>query len=128
MKELNEFYEKYDKMSALDFIKEEVKDEFLANLLGKEAATLQCCRADQFSVFELFADGGEPLANVKFYIGLQAANIDGFRLREGMSRMCEGLLAQIQKVFDQQGQGKDIKALIKLNTPVTEVRNSSNPV
>jgi hypothetical protein len=55
---------------------------------------------------------------VKFYIGLQKCNIDGFRLREGMLRICEHLKLATQKVFDRQGQGKNIDELIKLNTPV----------
>jgi hypothetical protein len=77
-----------------------VADPYLADLLAKEAATLQCCHAREYSVLSLFEDGEEPLANVKFYIGLQENNIDGFRLREGMLRICENLKAAAQRALD----------------------------
>jgi hypothetical protein len=73
----------------------------------------------------LLIDEEEPLANVKFYVGLQNSNIDGFRVSEGMLRICENLKKNTQKVFDLQGEGKDINDLIKLNTPVIEIKNLS---
>jgi hypothetical protein len=116
--ELKIFFEKYDNMSAYDYIKEQVKDQYLADLLAKEAATLQCCHAREYSVISLFEDGEEPFANVKFYVGLQDANIDGFRLREGMLRICEHLKATAQKALDERGTGENMDDLIKLNSPV----------
>ena len=52
--ELRIFYEKYDNTSAYDYIKEQVGDSYLADLLAKEAATLQCCHARDYSVISLF--------------------------------------------------------------------------
>ena len=76
----------------------------------------------------LMADEGEPLANVKFYIGEQDSNIDGFRLKEGNSTIVACVKNSIQKAFDKNGKNKNIDDLIWLNTPVTEVRNGSQPV
>ena len=122
------FYEKYDNITAYDYIKEQLEDEYLADLLAKEASTLQGCHARDYSVISLFEGGAEPLSNIKFYIGLQDANIDGFRLREGMLRIPEHLKAATQKELDQRGEGRNIDDLIKLNTPVTEIRNGKQPV
>lgn len=122
--ELKAFYEKYDNTSAYDYIKEQVGDAYLADLLAKETATLQCCHAREYSVITLFEDEEEPFANVKFYTGLQEANIDGFRLREGMLRICENLKAATQRALDERGEGKNIDDLIKLGSPVAEVRNA----
>lgn len=99
-------------MSAYDFILREVEDEYLAKLLNKQASTLQCCDSKDYSLFSLIQ--GQPLANVKFYVGAQAANIDGYRLKEGMSSIYQNIKADIQKVFNAQGQGKNIDELIKL--------------
>ncbi len=96
----------YDNMSAYEFILKEVEDEFLAKLLNKQASTLQCCDSKEYSVFSLIKD--QPLANVKFYVGAQAANVDGFRLKEGMSSIYQNIKADIQKIFNDQGEGKNI--------------------
>jgi hypothetical protein len=45
---------------------------------------------------------------VKFYVGAQAANVDGFRLKEGMSSIYQNIKADIQKIFNDQGEGKNI--------------------
>lgn len=42
--------------------------------------------------------------------------------------MCENLKAEIQKVFDQQGKGKNIDDLIRFNSPVIEIKNNNVPV
>lgn len=105
-------------MSAYDFIHHEVEDKYLGDLLANEAATLECARAQDYSVLTLMADEGEPLANVKFYIGAQDSNIDGFRLKEGNSTIVGCVKDSIQKAFDKNGKNKKIDDLIWLNTPV----------
>jgi monoamine oxidase len=61
-------------------------------------------------------------------LGIQNANIDGFRLREGMSRVYERINVETQKIFNAEGKGRNINDLIKLNCPVTEIRNGNVPV
>lgn len=45
-----------------------------------------------------------------------------------MLRICENLRAAAQRELDSRGEGKNIDDLIKLNSPVVEIRNASVPV
>lgn len=49
-------------------------------------------------------------------------------MKEGMSSLLTHIKKRIQAIFDRQGQGKRIDDLIKLSTPVTEIRNHLEPV
>lgn len=68
------------------------------------------------------------MANVQFYIGEIKANIDGFRIKEGTLQIVFRMKQKIQNIFDKQGKGKKIDNLIKLNSPVIEIRNHLKPV
>ena len=119
--ELDELLQKYDTMKAYDYILETVQDKFLADLLINEATTLECVRPDDYSVLTLMADRAHNLANVKFYVGVDSANIDGFRLEQGMTTIVMMLKQRIDHY--QTKRGKRIKDWLKLNTPVTEIQN-----
>jgi hypothetical protein len=108
-------------MKAYDYILETVQDKFLADLLINEATTLECVRPDDYSVLTLMADRAHNLANVKFYVGVDSANIDGFRLEQGMTTIVMMLKQRIDHF--QTKRGKRIKDWLKLNTPVTEIQN-----
>lgn len=45
-----------------------------------------------------------------------------------MSSLIVSIKKKIQAIFDKQGKGKKIDSLIKLCTPVTEIRNNLKPV
>lgn len=114
--ELDQFIQKYDSMKAYDYILETVKDKYLTDLLINEVTTLECVRHEEYSVLTLMADGAHNLANVKFYIGVDDANIDGFRLKQGMSTIPTMLKQKIDHFQTQLG--KCISDWLKLNTPV----------
>lgn len=120
---------KYDTMTAYQFILNQVEDKELANLLGKEIQTLECVSIHKFTALQLFTDDkGSSLANIRFYIGDRNANIDGFKVKEGMYQTIINMKAEVQSIFNLKKNGKKIDDLIILNQPVKNIWNDKNPV
>lgn len=123
------FVEKYDSLSALDFIRQIIKDEHLSLLLANEIQTLECVSCEKITAVQLFCDEEKSsLANVRFYIGAQGANIDGFRVQEGVTELLNRMKAQVQKILDSKGKGQKFSDMVRLSTPVEEVLNHQSPV
>jgi hypothetical protein len=56
-------------------------NEVLARILSKEIETLECVSSEKVSVLNLLDEDDSGMENIKFYVGLLKANIDGFRVK-----------------------------------------------
>lgn len=81
-------------------------------------ATLSCAKSEDFSVLTLIADDG--FENIKFYVGTQSCNIDGFRLKEGMSSIVNKMKDNIEHLTTKSRKAEKypMEQIIRLNSPV----------
>ena len=101
-KELIQIYDELDGISAYDFIRKYVKNEWLVNMLAVEADTLQGGDAKNYSAENLL--GYESLlGNIRFYMNRQENNIDGYRVPQGMEQIVLNMKQELQALLEQQG-------------------------
>ena len=67
-------------------------------------------------------------ANIRYYMGTQDHNLDGYRVTQGMQELSYQMQREIQNIFNKQGNGKKVSDVIKLNEPITTIHNCQNPV
>ena len=126
-KKLLELYKKYDSVSAYDFILEQVGDEWLAGVIGWEADCLAGGKATEYSVFNLIGYESH-LANLRYCMGRDEDDLDGFRVSQGVETLVHNWVKQIQEAFDRHGTGKKTSDVIRLNSPVASISNGGHPV
>ena len=68
------------------------------------------------------------IANIRYYMGRQDHNLDGYRVTEGMEELSKRMWEEIQEVFDKQGEGKRVEDVVRFDQPITTIHNGSDPV
>jgi hypothetical protein len=114
--------DKYDLISAKQFVSGELKNTTLAAEVMNFIECLQCIGCDKLSMLQLFNDD-DSLSIVYEAGGDRSEGDDGFRVKTGMLSVVKAMANHLVKLVKKYRPDAELNNIIRFNEPVTRIEN-----